>query len=71
MEFVATNGPNGPGNLLKPLKVIAGTDPVAIDTYCATLFGYNPKDIVVINKAYKDGLGEMDLSKVKIKEFEI
>jgi uncharacterized protein (DUF362 family) len=70
-EFVITNGPNGPGKLLKPLKVIAGTDPVAIDTYCATLFGYNPKDIVAIKKAYEHGLGEMDLSKIKIKELEI
>ena len=70
-EFVTTNGPNGPGKLLKPLKVIAGTDRVAIDTYCATLFGYNPKDIMVLNKAYEHGLGEMDLSKVNIKELEI
>jgi len=70
-EFVTTNGPNGPGKLLKPLKIIAGTDRVAIDTYCATLFGYNPKDIFVLNKAYEHGLGEMDLSKVKIKELEV
>lgn len=70
-EFVTTNGPNGPGKLLKPQKVIAGTDPVAIDTYCATLFGYNPKDIIAIKRAFKHGLGEMDLSKVKIKELEI
>jgi len=70
-EFVTTNGPNGPGRLLKPLKVIAGTDRVAIDTYCATLFGYNPEDIYVLKKAYEHGLGEMDLRKVKIKEFEI
>jgi len=69
-EFVITNGPNGPGKLLKPLKVIAGTDPVAIDTYCATLFGYNPKDIIAINKAYEHGIGEMDLNKVKIKELD-
>ena len=70
-EFITTNGPNGPGKLLKPLKVIAGTDRVAIDTYCATLFGYNPKDIIVLNKAFEHGLGEMDLSKVNIKELEI
>lgn len=69
-EFVTTNGPNGRGKLLKPLKVIAGTDPVAIDTYCATLFGYNPKDIIAINRAFKHGLGEMDLSKVNIKELD-
>ena len=69
-EFVTTNGPNGPGKLLKLLKVIAGTDPVAIDTYCATLFGYNPKDIIAINKAFEHGIGEMDLNKVKIKELD-
>ncbi|UCE08778.1 MAG: DUF362 domain-containing protein [bacterium] len=69
-EFVTTNGPNGPGKLLKPLKVIAGTDPVAIDSYCATLFGYNPKDIIAINKAYEHSLGEMALNKVKIKELD-
>jgi uncharacterized protein (DUF362 family) len=70
-EFVTTNGPMGPGKLLKPQKVIAGTDRVAIDTYCATLFGYNPKDIAILNKAYEHGLGEMDLTKVKIREVEL
>ena len=70
-EFVTTNGPNGPGKLLKPHKIIAGTDRVAVDTYCATLFGYNPKDIPVLNKAFEHGLGEIDLSKLKIKEIEI
>jgi uncharacterized protein (DUF362 family) len=70
-EFIITNGPMGPGKLRKPLKVIAGTDRVAIDTYCCTLFGYNPKDIVVLNKAYEHGIGEMDLTHVKIKEVEL
>ncbi len=69
-EFIVTNGPNGPGKLLKPLKVIAGTDRVAIETYCATLFGYNPEDIVAIKKAYEHRIGEMDLKKVIIKEVE-
>ncbi len=70
-EFVITNGPNGPGELLKPQKVIAGTDPVAIDSYGANLFGYKQKDIYVITKSYEHGLGEMDLEKVNIKELEI
>jgi len=70
-EFVITNGPNGPGELLKPQKIIAGTDPVAIDSYGATLFGYKQKDILAINKAHEHGLGEMDLEKVNIKELVI
>jgi uncharacterized protein (DUF362 family) len=70
-EFVITNGPNGPGELLKPQKVIAGTDPVAIDSYCSNLFGYKQKDLFAITKAHEHGLGEMDLDKVNIIELEI
>jgi uncharacterized protein (DUF362 family) len=70
-EFVITNGPHGPGELLKPQKVIAGTDPVAIDSYGASLFGYNQKDILVLTKAHELGVGEMDLEKLNIKELEI
>jgi uncharacterized protein (DUF362 family) len=70
-EFVITNGPHGPGELLKPQKVIAGTDPVAIDSYGASLFGYEQKDILVLTKAHEHGLGEMDLEKVNIKELVI
>lgn len=70
-EFVITNGPNGPGELLKPQKVIAGTDRVAIDTYCSLFFGYNPKNIHVLVKAHEHEVGEIDLKNVKIKEIEM
>lgn len=70
-EFITTNGPFGPGELIKPQKVIAGTDRVAIDAYCCTLWGLVPEDIIMINKAKEHGLGEMDLKKVNIKEMEI
>ena len=69
--FVVTNGPDGPGKLKKPQKVVAGTNPVAIDTYCSTLFGYDPKEVTVLKKAYEHGLGEMDLGKLKILEVEL
>jgi len=70
-EFVITNGPNGPGELLKPQKVVAGTDRVAIDTYCSNFFGYNPKNIHVLVKAQEQGIGEMDLKNVNIQELKI
>ncbi len=69
-EFIITNGPFGPGKLHKPLKVVIGTDRVAIDAYCSTLWGLNPADIIAINKAHELGIGEIDLKKVKIKELE-
>ena len=70
-ELITTNGPFGPGELIKPQKVVAGTDRVAIDAYCCTLWGLEAKDIIMINKAKEHGLGEMDLKKVKIKEVEV
>ena len=67
-EFITTNGPFGPGNLHKPQKVIAGTDRVAVDAYCCSLWGLDPKDIFTIVASYEHGLGEIDLKKLNIKE---
>jgi uncharacterized protein (DUF362 family) len=41
---LGTNGPAGPGDLLKPQKIVAGTDPVAVDAYCVTLHSRKPQD---------------------------
>jgi len=70
-EFITTNGPFGPGKLIKPQKVIAGTDRVAIDAYCTTLWGLEAKDVIMINKAYEHKLGQIDLQKVKIREIQM
>jgi uncharacterized protein (DUF362 family) len=67
-EFIITNGPFGPGEIHKPKKIVAGTDRVAIDSYCCTLWGLEPKDIIMINKAYEHGIGEMDLGKIHVNE---
>ena len=67
-EFITTNGPFGPGDIIKPKKVICGTDRVAIDSYCCALWGLKPQEIVMITKAAEHGLGEMDLSKIKLIE---
>jgi len=70
-EFIITNGPFGPGKLHKPQKVVAGTDRVAVDAFCATLWGLNASDIIMINRAHKHNLGEIDISKKKIIEVEV
>jgi uncharacterized protein (DUF362 family) len=69
-EFITTNGPFGPGEIIKPRKVVAGVDRVAIDSYCCGLWGLKPEDIIMINKAFEHGLGEMDLGKVTVKEIQ-
>ncbi len=67
-RILLDHGPQG-GNLrdVKVLnKVIASTDIVAADAYATTLFGLNPQDISTTVTAYKRGMGEMNLSKVKV-----
>jgi uncharacterized protein (DUF362 family) len=70
-EFITTNGPFGPGELITPKKVVAGVDRVAIDAYCASLWGLKGEDIVMIKRGQEHGLGRHDLQKVKIKEMRV
>lgn len=67
-RMLMDNGPQG-GDL-KDVKIgntiLACTDPVAADAYATTLFGMKPDEIESTVAAYKLGLGEMDLSKIKI-----
>jgi uncharacterized protein (DUF362 family) len=70
-EFITTNGPFGPGELIKPQKVVAGVDRVAIDAYCAGLRGISGEEIHQIRLGAEQGLGEMNLEKVKIEEIEV
>jgi uncharacterized protein (DUF362 family) len=67
-EFIITNGPMGPGEVIKPQKIIAGTDRVAVDTLCTTLWDIEAEDIIMIKNAQKRGLGRMDLSALNIRE---
>ena len=67
-RILTAHGPQG-GNIadVKVLnKVIASTDIVAADAFATTLFGMKPSDIPVTVAAFKRGLGEMNLDKIKI-----
>jgi len=65
---LGSNGPAGPGDLLRPLKVVAGVDPVAVDAYCVTLHGRKPTEVVMLAKAASAGVGRADLGKLDVKE---
>ncbi len=67
-RILLRNGPQG-GDLddVKVLDtLIASTDPVATDAYATTLFGLKPTAIDSTVAAYKMGLGEIDIAKMKI-----
>ena len=48
-------------------RLVFCVDPVAVDSYGATLFGYQGKDIGYIRESYEAGLGEIDF---KLRGFE-
>ena len=67
---LATRGPQGPGKVLKLDTIIAGTDPVGVDSYTVEmtwskweLTGRNVEHLV---KSAEMGLGEIDTSKLNI-----
>jgi uncharacterized protein (DUF362 family) len=67
-EFITTNGPNGPGEMKKEQKIVAGTDIVAIDALCSPILGYQPDEILTTVLAHESGLGTMDYSKLNVVE---
>jgi len=70
VRILVDHGPTG-GSLedVKQMDtVIASHDPVAADSYAATLFGLAGADITYVKAAAQMGLGEMDLSSLKIEE---
>jgi len=68
-EVLKTNGPAGPGEVIKPMKVFAGTDPVAMDAYGCIVFDLHPEDVRPTVLANKHGIGRMDIKNLNIKEF--
>lgn len=65
-EVITSNGPTGPGLMAQPMRIVVGKDPVAVDSYCAQLIGFDPDRVISIQKGFGLGLGEKDLSKIKI-----
>ncbi len=68
---LVSGGPGGPGEVIKPNLVIAGTDPVAVDSYgvsVAPWYGQNFKGRQVehLLAAFKRGLGKIDLDQLRI-----
>ena len=70
VRILTANGPQG-GSLSDVKKldtVVAGVDQVAVDSYGATLFGMQGRDLGYVRIAAEHGFGVMDLGKLKIKK---
>lgn len=73
VRILTANGPQG-GSLADVKKldtVIVGIDPVAIDSYGATLFGMKGSDLGYVRIGDKLGLGKMNLNNLKIKKIQV
>ncbi|HGE72490.1 TPA: DUF362 domain-containing protein [Candidatus Poribacteria bacterium] len=72
-RVLTANGPNGgtPKDVKLIGQVIAGVDRVAVDAYTATLFGLKGDQIGYIKASNTMGLGEINLSKVKIQNVKV
>jgi uncharacterized protein (DUF362 family) len=68
---LASGGPGGPGEVKKPNLIIAGMDPVAVDSYGVSIipwYGQNFKGHQVEHLliAHQRGLGKIDIDHLKI-----
>jgi uncharacterized protein (DUF362 family) len=72
-SILVTNGPMGPGEVEKMNTIIAGVDPVAVDTYGVGLAKWSNKKVEVTNikhimAAHQMGLGNINLDQLQIKK---
>jgi uncharacterized protein (DUF362 family) len=72
-RILMANGPTGGdlNDVKLASTIIASQDLVACDAYATSLFGLKPNDISYIKASAKMGLGQADLSQVKVEELAI
>jgi len=68
---LVSGGPGGPGEVQKPDLIIAGTDPVAVDSYGVTVapwYGqkFKGRQVEHLLVAHERGLGKIDLELLRI-----
>lgn len=67
-RILTAHGPQGgdPADVKVLNTVIASADIVAADAFATTLFGLKPEEIAVTVAAYRRGLGEMNLGRIRV-----
>jgi uncharacterized protein (DUF362 family) len=73
VRILTANGPQGgnPADVKKLDTIIVGLDQIAVDSYGATLFGLKGSDLGWVKLGHAQGLGTMDLNKLRIKKIRI
>lgn len=68
---LTSGGPGGPGTVMKPNLIIAGVDPVAVDSYGVSIvpwYGqhFKGRQVEHLLIAHQRGLGKIDIDQLKI-----
>lgn len=75
-RVLSTNGPGGPGRVLKTDTIIASTDMVAADAQAVSMFEWygrklQPRNVKHIRIAHERGLGRMDVENLRLKQVQV
>jgi len=70
-RILAENGPGGPGRTIRPKKIYAGRDMVALDALCCPLLDLKPTDVPHIMHLEAAGLGQTDRSRMRIAQVKL
>ncbi len=72
-RILTANGPSGgrATDVRQAGVLCAGTDPVAVDTFGASLFGIGPDDLACLALAQERGLGTRHLDQLPVREIDL
>lgn len=75
-RVLSSNGPGGPGRVLKSDTIIASTDMVAADAQAVAMFEWygrklQPRNVKHIRIAHERGLGRMDVENLQVKQVQV
>ena len=75
-RVLSTNGPGGPGRVLKMDTIIASADMVAADAQAVAMFEWygrklQPRNVKYIRIAHERGLGRMDVENLLLKQVQV
>ncbi len=72
-RLLIRNGPQGgrPSDVKLQKMLVAGTDPVAVDSLAATFFGLKPEELAYLPMAQERGLGEVNFERVRLEKRKI
>jgi uncharacterized protein (DUF362 family) len=67
-RILTAHGPNGgtTADVKEPRTIVMGTNPVTVDAFAATLFNIQPSSLGFLKIAAREGMGEINIDKMKI-----